>query len=128
MKRVRRNMPVLLLGAIAVAAVSALPATATAAVKSTVTITSGEGSEFTGKVTSPKQRCRAGRTVKLFREDDSGEGDSLAGTDKTDKTGAWTMDGSFLAGVYFARVLPAVFHLHGMTIRCAGDLSMRAHF
>lgn len=104
------------------------PGTAMAAVKSTVTITSGEGSEFTGKVTSPKQRCKAGRTVKLYREDDSGGEDDVVGRAKTTKTGAWVMDGSFIAGVFYARVLPAVFQVHGMTLRCAGDFSVRQHF
>jgi hypothetical protein len=126
MTRFTRWLPVLLLVGIA-AGLWIAPA-ATAAVKSTVTIISGEGTEFTGKVTSPKQRCRAGRTVKLFREDDSGDGDTLAGTAKTNKTGHWTVDGEFLAGVYFARVLPALFHVNGMAIRCAGDYSMRQHF
>lgn len=126
MKTFRRWMPILLLGALVVALWAVEPAAA--AVKSSVTITSGEGSEFTGKVTSPKQRCKAGRTVKLFREDDSGEEDKLAGTARTNSAGNWTMDGSFLAGVYFARVLPAVFHLHGMAIHCAADVSLRQHF
>jgi hypothetical protein len=126
MKTHRRWMPILLLGALAVALWAVGPASA--AVKSSVTITSGEGSEFTGKVTSPKQRCKAGRTIRLFREDDSGEEDKLAGTARTGKTGVWMMDGDFLAGVYFARVLPAVFHLHGMAIHCAADVSVRQRF
>jgi len=125
MVRVSRWMCVLLLVGLAAMAV---PGTALAAVKSTVTITSGEGDEFTGKVTSAKQRCKAGRTIKLFREDyESGE-DSLVGTDKTDKTGAWTMDGSFIAGIFYARVLPSVFHVHGMAIRCAGDFSVHQRY
>jgi hypothetical protein len=127
MTRFKRWTPVLSLLVLALVAL-VLPATAAAAVESTVTITSGEGSEFTGKVFSPKQRCRAARTVKLFREDDSGDEDSLAGTAKTGKTGAWMMDGSFVVGVYFARVLPAIFHVNGMAIRCAGDISIRQHF
>jgi hypothetical protein len=126
MTRLTRWMPVLFL--VTMAAVALWAAPATAAVKSTVTISSGEGSEFTGKVTSPKQRCRAGRTVKLFREDDSGDETKLAGTAKTSKAGLWTMDGSFLAGVYFARVLPALFHVNGMPLRCAGDLSIHQRF
>jgi hypothetical protein len=126
MTRFGQRLSVLFLVVTTTAALSAVPASA--AVKSTVTIISGEGSEFTGKVTSPKQRCRAGRTVKLFREDDSGGEDKLAGTARTGKTGSWTMDGSFLAGVYFARVLPALFHVNGMAIRCAGDISLRQRF
>jgi hypothetical protein len=126
MRRFTRRMPVLFLVAAAAMVLSAVPASA--AIKSTVTITSGEGSEFTGKVTSPKAKCRAGRTVKLFREDDSGGGDDLVGTARTNKSGAWAMEGSFIAGVFYARVLPALIHINGMTYRCAGDVSLRQHF
>lgn len=108
----------------------AVPAGVTAAtkVKSTVTIASGEGAKFTGKVSSAKKRCRAGRTVKLFREEDSGEGDELVGTAKTNKAGTWTMDGSFFAGVYFARVIATIVYVNGMAYRCTGDVSIRQHF
>ena len=126
MTRMTRWMPVLFLVTMAAVLLWAMPATA--AVKSTVTITSGEGTEFTGKVTSPKQRCRAGRTVKLFREDDSGDESRLAGTARTNKAGLWTMDGSFLAGIYYARVLPLLIHINGMAYRCAGDFSIRQRF
>ena len=123
MKRLTGWMPLLFLVASAAAISWAVaPATATVTVKSTVTITSGEGSQFTGKVGSPKKRCRAGRTVKLYRED------TVVGTAKTDKAGTWEMDGSFLAGVYHARVLPLLVHINGMAVRCAVDLSMRQHF
>jgi hypothetical protein len=125
MARLPRWTCVLLLVGVAV---MVMPGTAMAAVKSTVTITSGQGSKFSGKVTSPKQRCKAGRTVKLYREDDSGGEDSVVGSAKTTKTGAWAMDGSFIAGVFYARVLPAVFQVHGMALRCAGDFSVRQHF
>jgi hypothetical protein len=121
----KRWMSVLL--AIGIVA-AVLPGTAMAAVKSTVTIASGEGSRFSGKVTSPKQRCKAGRTVKLYREDDSGDEDSVVGSARTSKTGAWAMNGSFIAGIFYARVLPAVFHQHGMTLRCAGDFSIHQRF
>lgn len=126
MRRFTRRLPVLFLVVAAVVALSAAPASA--AIKSTVTITSGEGSEFTGKVTSPKAKCRAGRTVKLFREDDSGGGPDLVGTARTNKSGAWAMEGSFIAGVFYARVLPALIHVNGMAYRCAGDVSLRQHF
>lgn len=127
MMRFALRMPILLLVALALMALAASPAGA--AVKSTVTIASGKGTEFTGKVTSPKKRCRSGRTVKLFREDDSGGGKaSLAGTARTTRAGVWTMDGSFVAGFYYARVLPMVIHQNGMAIRCGGDFSLRQHF
>lgn len=112
----------------AAATVAPMGATAAIKVKSTVTITSGEGAEFTGKVSSAKKKCRAGRTVKLFREEDSGDGDELVGTAKTNKAGTWTMDGNFFAGVYFARVLATIVYINGMAYRCAGDLSIRQRF
>lgn len=127
MMRFALRMPILLLVTLALMALAASPAGA--AVKSTVTILSGKGTEFTGKVTSPKKRCRLGRTVKLFREDDSGGGKaSLVGTARTARAGIWMMDGSFVAGFYYARVLPMVIHQSGMAIRCAGDFSVRQHF
>ena len=126
MMRRALRIPLLLLAILALMALAA--PSAGAAVKSKVTILSGEGAEFTGKVTSPKKRCRAGRTVKLFREDDSGGKDSLAGTATTTRAGVWTMDGTFVAGFYYARVLPRVIHQNGMAIRCAGDFSVRQRF
>lgn len=103
-------------------------ATAAIKVKSTVTITTGEGAKFTGKVGSAKKRCRVGRTVKLFRQEDSGTGDDLVGTAKTNKSGNWTMDGSFFAGVFYARVLATIVHINGMAYRCAGDFSIRQRY
>lgn len=126
MTRLALRIPVLLLVTLALMVLAA--PSAGAAVRSKVTILSGEGTEFTGKVTSPKKRCRSGRTVKLFREDDSGDKDSLAGTARTTRAGVWTMDGSFVAGFYYARVLPMVIHQSGMAIRCAGDFSVRQRF
>jgi hypothetical protein len=107
------------------------PGTASAAtkVKSTVTIASGEGARFKGKVNSARKRCRAGRTVKLFRAADSaGEKDELVGTAKTKATGTWTMDGNFLAGIYYAQVTALLVHIHGMAYRCAADFSLRQRF
>jgi hypothetical protein len=112
--------------AAAVAPVSA--ASAAIKVKSTVTITTGEGAKFTGKVSSAKKKCRAGRTVKLFREKDSGYGDELVGTAKTNKSGNWTMDGNFFAGEYFARVVAMIVHINGMAYRCTGDFSIRQRY
>jgi hypothetical protein len=126
MARLALRIPILLLMTLALMALAA--PLAGAAVKSTVTIASGEGTEFTGRVTSPKKGCRSGRTVKLFREDDSGDQASLAGTATTTRAGVWTMDGTFVAGFYYARVLPRAIHQHGMAIRCAGDFSVRQHF
>jgi hypothetical protein len=117
------------LGGIASLAVAPAMATTATKVQSTVTITSGKGSEFTGKVNSAKKKCRVGRTVKLFREAGSSRmGDPVVGTAKTDASGAWTMDGSFLAGVYYAQVVAVLVHYHGMSFQCRGDFSIRAHF
>jgi hypothetical protein len=131
MKEWRRWMPVLTvvaLGAI-VSLVGSASARSIPTVKSTVTITSGEGAEFTGKVSAAKKKCRAGRTVKLFREAGSSRtADPIVGTARTNATGAWTMDGSFLAGVYYARVVAALIHINGMAYRCGGDFSIRQHF
>jgi hypothetical protein len=38
------------------------------------------------------------------------------------------MDGTFMAGFYYARVLARVIHQNGMAIRCAGDFSVRQRF
>jgi hypothetical protein len=124
-------MSVLVLLALgAVVSLAAVPASASVTtVKSTVTITSGEGTEFTGKVNSAKKQCRAGRTVKLFREAGSSRmGDPVVGTAKTNASGTWTMDGSFLTGVYYAQVIATLIHIHGMSYRCGVDLSIRQHF
>jgi hypothetical protein len=130
MKGFRRWMPALFLVVLAaVVSWAVAPASAATTVKSTVTIASGEGAQFTGKVNSAKKKCRAGRTVKLYREGESSRtAYSVAGTAKTDKAGTWTMDGSFLAGFYYARVLPLLIHINGMAYRCAGDVSLRQHF
>ena len=46
-------------------------------VKSTVTIKSGKGTEFTGNVKAAQKKCRAGRKVKLFMEPYSGGKDEI---------------------------------------------------
>ncbi|HXR30198.1 MAG TPA: hypothetical protein VN752_03555 [Solirubrobacterales bacterium] len=98
-------------------------------VKTTVTIASGEGTEFAGKVSSPKKQCRAGRTVKLYMEAESGRATgTVVGTAKTDAAGNWTIEGSFLAAVYYARVASVLVHIHGMTYRCAYDWTMPRHY
>ncbi|HET8814145.1 MAG TPA: hypothetical protein VFM51_04245 [Solirubrobacterales bacterium] len=120
---------VMALCTVAVAALVA-PAGAAAAikVKSTVTITTGEGAKFTGKVSSAKKKCRAARTVKLFRKEDDGSGDELVRTAKTNKSGQWTMNGSFFAGEYYARVIAILVHINGMAYRCMGDFSLRQRY
>jgi hypothetical protein len=99
-------------------------------VKSTVTITSGNGNEFKGKVSSSQKACRANRKVTLFKEPYAGEGDEdeAVGTDKTNASGAWAMQGMFIAGLYYARVATALVHVNGEPIRCAFDVNMATRF
>jgi hypothetical protein len=127
-KRSRWAPGLVLIALLVTWAVVGTAAASTPTVKSTVTITSGEGTGFTGKVKAAQRKCRAGRKVKLFMESNSGGGDELVGTARTDATGAWMMDGSFFAGVYYARVLAALIQIHGMSYRCGADFSIRQHF
>lgn len=94
-----------------------------------MTITSGEGTEFKGKVSSPKKQCRAGRTVKLYMKAGSARtGDTVVGTDKTDASGAWTIEGSFVAAIYYARVASVLIHANGAEFRCAYAWSIPMHY
>jgi hypothetical protein len=97
-------------------------------VKSTVTIASGDGSEFTGRVSSPRKGCRDDRKVTLYMKPYDGSADVAVGSDKTNASGAWAIDGSFVAGIYYARVASAVVRLSGVPIRCAYDWTMPARF
>jgi hypothetical protein len=98
--------------------------------KSTVTIGSGNGSEFKGKVSSPQKACRAHRKVTLFKKPyDYEEGAAEAvGTDKTDASGNWTIQGAFIAGLYYARVANALVHVNGEPIRCNVDLTLTMRY
>jgi hypothetical protein len=85
MSRRHRWIPLAALATLAAFALMAVgPATAAKVtnVKSTVTIKSGEGAKFTGKVTSAQKKCRSGRKVKLFMEPYSGGRDKLVGRPK----------------------------------------------
>lgn len=99
-------------------------------VKSTLTIASGNGSEFKGKVSSSQKACRTNRKVTLFKEPYAGEGDEdeAVGTDKTNAAGVWAMRGSFIAGLYYARVASVLIHVNGQPIRCSFDVNMAARF
>lgn len=126
----KRSILVLALAALGVTSLFAgAAAGAVPTVKTTVKITSGEGTEFKGKVSSPKKQCRAGRTVKLYMESESGRATgTVVGTAKTDASGNWTIEGSFLAAVYYARVASTVVHVNGDAFRCAYAWTMPAHF
>ena len=133
-----RLIPALVMVAVlALASLAAGPAAASkvTTVLATVTITSGAGNEFRGKVTSAKKQCRAGRTVKLFmhaaeplRAGSSRSADDEVGTARTNASGTWTMDGAFIAAVYYAQVIPVVLHINGVPVRCGYDVSVRTHF
>ncbi|HEX3174643.1 MAG TPA: hypothetical protein VHQ43_10570 [Solirubrobacterales bacterium] len=97
-------------------------------VKSTVTIASGEGSEFRGKVSSPRKECRDDRKVTLFMKPYDGGADVAVGRDETNASGTWTIEGSFVAGIYYAKVAAALEHEDDSTFRCAFDLTMAARF
>jgi hypothetical protein len=128
MKRSVLALSLVVLGA-AMAAASTQASVPT--VKTTVKIASGEGTEFKGKVSSPKKQCRANRTVKLYRKAESARattGDTLVGTDKTDASGNWEIEGSFLAAVYYARVASALVHVNGAAFRCSYAWTLPMHF
>jgi hypothetical protein len=126
MKRLLLTLSLFSLG---VMSLSAVPAAATVkTVKSTVTIASGEGAEFKGKVSSAKKQCRDDRKVTLYMKPYDGSADTAVGSDKTDASGAWSIEGSFLAGIYYARVVSTVVHINGAAFRCAYDWTMPARF
>jgi hypothetical protein len=116
------------LAAFALAAIGPASAAKVTSVKSTVTIKSGEGSEFTGKVSSAQKRCRSGRKVKLFMEPYSGGKDELVGSAKTNSSGAWELKGSFMAGIYHAEVTSSVVHTGSGTLNCRLDISASAKY
>ena len=61
---------------------------------------------FHGKVKSDKQRCKAGRVVKLYRKDSGGDAKRL-GTDRSAASGRWEVPvGNLRSGAYFAKAKP----------------------
>jgi hypothetical protein len=116
------------LAAIVLAGVGSATAAKVTNVKSTVTIKSGEGTEFTGKVSAAQKKCRVGRKVKLIMEPYSGGEDELVGTAKTDASGAWEMKGSFMAGIYHAEVTSSFVHSGSETFHCLGKVGLSARF
>lgn len=92
----------LLLALVAVVVLALVAVASGSAVKTKVSITSGEGTHFEGTVSSPSKKCLKKRVVKLIF-DTNGQ---LVGTATTDSEGAWGVDGSFMAGMYHAEVDP----------------------
>lgn len=126
-----KRLALILAAAVAATALFALgTASATKSAKSTVTIGSGNGSEFKGKVSSPQKACRANRKVTLYKKPYSYEEGQVeaVGTDKTDASGSWTIEGAFIAGLYYARVANALVHVNGQPIRCSIDLSVTMRY
>ena len=106
-----RLLALSLLGAAALIVPGPATAGKVTQVKSNVTITSGEGTEFTGKVTAGNKKCRKGRLVKLVNEPySSAEKDKVVGTAKTNSAGNWEIRGSFMAGIYHAQVNSSYVH------------------
>ena len=116
------------LAAFALAVVGSATATKVTNVKSTVTIKSGEGSKFTGKVSAAQKACTRGRKVKLLMEPYSGGKDELVGTAKTNSSGTWELRGNFMAGVYHAEVTSSFVHTDSATLNCRFDISVSAKY
>ncbi len=97
----------------------------TDSVKSKVKITEGGPDLFAGKVSSNEPKCEKKRKVSLHYEFDGpykrGE---VLGTDKTDADGNWELDGSFVAGLYYAAVKEKT--KDGLT--CRGDRSKQKQY
>ena len=130
MKRWAGNVAV---AALVVLGATALPvdgALAKKFTKSTVTISSGRGSQFTGKVTSRKKQCRAGRPVKLYLAGGppGRRGDKVVGTANTDLNGTWAIFGGFSEGTYYAGIARVVIRDRTGTHRCAADWSPAASY
>lgn len=130
MKRWAGNVVVAALVVLGAAGLLADGALAKKFTKSTVTISSGRGSQFTGKVASGKRQCRAGRPVKLYLEGGppGRPGDKVVGTANTDLSGNWAIFGSFLEGTYYAGIAREVIHDRTGTHRCAADWSPAAPY
>jgi hypothetical protein len=82
--------------------------------KSTVSITSGTGTNFTIKVTSPMKACVKGRKVELDREG------LKVGSGTTNASGVANLPGSYQAG-NFSSTVKANSH-------CKGAKSKSKHF
>ena len=84
-------------------------------IKSTVTLNAGYG-YFEGKVRSPNAKCRADRTVKLFKEAD--EADPLLKTFKTNSAGAWAIFRAYEEGSFYVKVPARTLRSSGHTHTC----------
>ena len=78
----------------------AMPATAQQATQTTITFVEfadsnedGDSDYIIGKVVSPKEKCVAGRTVKIFRRPPGGGAFRLVDSDRSSKNGFWAGGG-----------------------------------
>jgi hypothetical protein len=81
-------------------------------------------------VSSPQKACRANRKVTLFKKPYAYEEGAVeaVGTDRTNASGSWTIEGAFIAGLYYARVADALVHVNGEPIRCNVDLTLTMRY
>jgi hypothetical protein len=103
-----------LIASLAILALLAVPATASASFKTEV-IVSLKFPAFHGKLASPHKACIRHRKVKLFRERNGKT--VLLGTDRSNAKGKWSIPigKKLTSGAYFAKVAK-----HG---NCRGDKS-----
>jgi hypothetical protein len=109
-------------------ALALVPGAATASsFGSQVTIDQGGPKGAEGHVSSKQKRCRRGRVVNLFVEDEA-TGDLVkVGTARTNAAGEWEIEVDLFAGNYVAKVTLKVVNFHGMSYTCRGDRSPRKH-
>lgn len=108
----KRRSAVVAFGVVLVAVIAAAGVSAATPVKSSVTILNGNGERFTGRVTSPKRACLAGRKITLYvataglRSYAAYPGFEAVGRATTRSNGNWEVKASeaFLEGDYRAFV------------------------
>jgi hypothetical protein len=93
----------------------------TATVKSTVTLRAGYG-YFQGKVGSPLAKCRANRTVKLFKQ--ATGADPLLKTTTTNTTGAWAIFRRYEERTFYVKVPARIIRTSGHAHTCMATTSL----
>lgn len=93
---------------------------AAAPAKSTVTI-KAEGTDLSGKVTSPRQACKTDRMVIVIKQKGArgGGDDKKFASDTADENGAWDTGNTGTEGRFYAKVRA--------TAKCKGDTSPTIH-
>jgi len=108
------SVAVLLAAAVASARTATTSAAISTKASSVVFITSGTGTDFTIKVTSPMKSCVKGRKVELDREG------VKVGSGTTNASGVANLPGSYQAGFFTSTVKE--------NAHCKGAKSRRKHF